>query len=111
MLPGCRSYSSTPAPAAIVTSVNTGLAIFRGERAHGALDVLARPDVLRRAPRALGEPVQHVGIHVVADAEGKHAEPAASLFGPLRDPLGIRLAGARLAVGQEHHDTECLLAG
>ena len=82
-----------------------------GQGTHGPLDVLSRADVFGRAARTLGETVEKIGIHIVADAEREDTELAAALLGTGGDPLGIRLAGAGLAVGQEHDHTQRLLGG
>src|SRR5439155_20897819 len=76
-----------------------------------SLDVLAGADVLRGASGTLGEPVEQVRIHVVADAERKDAELAAVLLGARGDLFGVRLAGAGLAVGEEYDHAQRLLGG
>ena len=83
---------------------------FGGQRPHRAFDVLAGTDVLGRASGPLGQPVEEKRIYVVTDAERKHAELPAPLFGACGDLFRIRLARARLAVGQEDNDAQRLFS-
>src|SRR5437762_373972 len=74
---------------------------FRCQGADCPFDVLAGPDVLRGTAGALRESIEQIRVHVVADAERKDAEPAASLLGTLHDALGVRFTRACLAIGQK----------
>ena len=80
-----------------------------GQGADRPLDVFAGANVLGSATRALGEPVEQIGVDVVTDAEREHPELAATLLGALGDPFGIGFPRAGLAIGQEYDHAQGLL--
>ncbi len=79
---------------------------LRGQRANRALDVLARTDVLRRAPCPLRQPIEQIGIHIIADPKREDPEPPSPLLGALGDPLRICLTRTGLPVREEHDHAE-----